>query len=76
MKSFGRIVLCDMMAQYNVANSYALPNLFVAIPNTLILHAFNIRDRYDMQNEFHSSMIKWIYKGKIMLKQAIVEGLE
>ena len=31
---------------------------------------------YDMLNEFHSSMIKWINEGKIKWKETIVEGLE
>ena len=65
-----------MISQYNVANSYALPNLFLAIPNRLRLHGFIIRDHYDMLNGFHSSMIKWINEGKIKWKETIVEGLE
>jgi NADPH-dependent curcumin reductase CurA len=76
MKTFGRIVLCGMISQYNVAIPYALPNLFLAIPNRLDLHGFIVRDHYDMQDEFHSSMIKWINEGKIKWKETIVEGLE
>jgi hypothetical protein len=33
-------------------------------------------DIYDMLNEFHSSMIKWINEGKIKWKETIVDGLE
>jgi len=77
MKTFGRIVLCGMISQYNVGNPYALPNLFQAIPNRLKLHGFIVRDHYDMLlNEFHSSMIKWINEGKIKWKETITEGLE
>jgi NADPH-dependent curcumin reductase CurA len=76
MKTFGRIVLCGMISQYNASNPYALPNLFLAIPNRLDLHGFIVRDHYDMLNEFHSSMIKWINEGKIKWKETIVEGLE
>ena len=76
MKTFGRIVLCGMISQYNAVMPYALPNLFLAIPNRLRLHGFIVRDHYDMLNEFHSSMIKWINEGKIKWKETIVEGLE
>jgi NADPH-dependent curcumin reductase CurA len=76
MKTFGRIVLCGMISQYNVAIPYALPNLFRAIPNRLGLHGFIVRDHYDVLNEFHSSMIRWIDEGKIKWKETITEGLE
>ena len=76
MKAFGRIVLCGMISQYNAVTPYALPNLFLAITNRLQLHGFIVRDHYDMLNEFHSLMIKWINEGKIKWKETIVEGLE
>jgi NADPH-dependent curcumin reductase CurA len=44
MKTFGRIVFCDMISQYNVGNHYALPNMFQAISNRLRLHEFIVRD--------------------------------
>ena len=76
MNTFGRIVLCGMISQYNAVTPYALPNLFLAITNRLRLHGFIVRDHYDMLNEFHSLMIKWINEGKIKWKETIVEGLE
>jgi NADPH-dependent curcumin reductase CurA len=75
-KTFGRIVLCGMISQYNAVIPYALPNLFLAITNRLRLHGFIVRDHYDMLNEFQSSMIKWINEGKIKWKETIIEGLE
>jgi NADPH-dependent curcumin reductase CurA len=79
MKTFGRIVLCGMISQYNVVAppSPAGPsNLFLAVTNRLRLQGFIVRDHYDMINEFHSSMTKWVSEGKIKWKETIVNGLE
>ena len=65
-----------MISQYNNANPYALPNLFLAITNRLRLYGFIVRDHYDLLNEYHSSMIEWINEGKIKWKETIVEGIE
>jgi NADPH-dependent curcumin reductase CurA len=46
------------------------------ITNRLRLQGFIVRDHYDVLNEFHSSMTKWISEGKIKWKETIVEGLE
>jgi len=77
MRTFGRVVLCGMISQYNVTSPSAGPsNLFLAITNRLRLQGFIVRDHYDMLNEFHSSMTKWISERKIKWKETIVEGLE
>ena len=67
MKTFGRIVLCGMISQYDVVtppSSAGPSNLSLAIPNRLRLRGFIVRDHYDMLNEFHHST-KWISEGKI-----------
>jgi len=45
-------------------------------PSQTDLHGFIVRDHYDVLNEFHSSMIRWIDEGKIKWKETITEGLE
>jgi NADPH-dependent curcumin reductase CurA len=77
IKTFGRIVLCGMISQYNVTVPSVGPsNLFLAVTNRIRLQGFIVRDHYDMLDEFHSSMSKWISEGKIKWKETIVEGLE
>jgi NADPH-dependent curcumin reductase CurA len=77
MKTFGRIVLCGMISQYNTNSSISGPsNLFLAITNRLKLQGFIVRDHYDLLNEFHYAMAKWVGEGKIKWKETILEGIE
>jgi len=74
MKTFGRIVLCGMISQYN-ATTPGPANIFLAITKRLRLQGFIVRDHYDMVNQFLSDMSKWIKEDKIKWKETIFEGL-
>ena len=77
MKTFGRIVLCGMISQYNASSPLPGPsNLFLAITNRLNLQGFIVRDHYDLLNEFHDAMAKWVGEGRIKWKETVVEGIE
>jgi NADPH-dependent curcumin reductase CurA len=77
MKTFGKIVLCGMISQYNANSPIPGPsNLFLAITNRLKLQGFIVRDHYDSINEFHDAMTKWVGEGKIKWKETIIEGIE
>lgn len=76
MKTFGIVVLCGMISQYNLSSSKGPSNLMLAITNRLRLQGFIVRDHYDMLVEFHANMSKWIKDGKIKWKETIFEGLE
>jgi NADPH-dependent curcumin reductase CurA len=77
MKTFGRIVLCGMISQYNATSTTPGPaNIFLAITKRLRLQGFIVRDHYDMVNQFLSDMSKWVKEDKIKWKETIFEGLE
>ena len=77
MKTFGRIVLCGMISQYNYNSQNSGPStLFLAITSRLKLQGFIVGDHYDMLNEFHAAMAKWVAEGRIKWRETILEGIE
>jgi NADPH-dependent curcumin reductase CurA len=77
MKTFGRIVLCGMISQYNAISPTSGPsNMFLAITKRLRLQGFIVRDHYDMLNQFHVDISKWVNGGRIKWKETIFEGLD
>ena len=77
MKTFGRIVLCGMISEYNATSPIHGPsNIFLAIRKRLRLQGFAFSDHYDMTNQFLNDMTKWVKEGKIKWKETIFEGLE
>ncbi len=77
MKTFGRIVVCGMISEYNATSPMPGPsNIYLAITKRLRLQGFIVRDHYDMTNQFLNDMTKWVKEEKIKWKETIFEGLE
>jgi len=77
MKPFGRIVLCGMISQYNITRPPRGPaNLILAIGKRLTLKGFIVTDHLHRQQEFVTTMGRWIAEGRIAWKETVVEGIE
>jgi NADPH-dependent curcumin reductase CurA len=77
MKTFGKIVLCGMISQYKATSPSPAPgNIFLVITKRLRLQGFIVGDHYDMLNQFHTEMSKWVNEGKIKWKETVFEDLE
>jgi leukotriene B4 12-hydroxydehydrogenase/15-oxo-prostaglandin 13-reductase len=77
MNTFGRIVLCGMISQYNATTPLPGPsNLTLAVGKRLTLKGFIISDHYDRLPQFYADVGRWIAEGRIKWRETIVEGIE
>jgi NADPH-dependent curcumin reductase CurA len=75
MNSFGRLVLCGMISQYNSPTT-GPNNLTHAVRKRLTLQGFIVSDHADRQPQFTADMTAWIQAGKVKWEETLVEGLE
>jgi NADPH-dependent curcumin reductase CurA len=75
MNSFGRLVLCGMISQYNSPTT-GPNNLTYAVRKRLTLQGFIVSDHTDRLPQFSADMAAWIQAGKIKWEETVVAGLE
>ena len=76
MNTFGRIVGCGMISQYNLPRPDPIQNLILIIPRRLTIKGFIITDHYDRMPDFMRDVGTWIKEGKIKGKETIIKGIE
>ena len=77
MATFGRIVMCGAISQYNLTLPPAGPsNLSLVISKRLILRGFIVSDHNDMQESFVAEATSWLRHGKLSFNETVREGLE
>jgi NADPH-dependent curcumin reductase CurA len=76
MNTFGRIIICGMISQYNKEKPDPIHNLILTIQKRLRIQGFIVSDHYDKLPVFIGKMAKWYAEGKIRQKETVVEGIE
>ncbi len=77
MNTYGRIVMCGMIDQYNAIEPPAGPsNLGYVISKQLRMQGFIVMEYMDKLPQFYGDMGKWIAGGKIKWKETVMEGIE
>jgi len=77
MRDFGRVVLCGMIALYNLEEPKPGPsNLFLAITKRLRLQGFIVSDNLDMHDAFLDDMTRWIQEDRIVWRETVFGGIE
>jgi NADPH-dependent curcumin reductase CurA len=76
MKDFGRVALCGMIDQYNVAVPSGPRSLIAAVGKRLTLRGFIVSDHMELQSRFLEDMTGWIADGRMKWKETVYEGIE
>ena len=77
MRTFGRLVLCGMISQYNAVTPAPGPrNLMLAVRKRLRLEGFIVRDHEDMSAAFREDMSRWFGEGRMIWRETVREGIE
>lgn len=82
LNDFGRMVMCGMIAQYNVAPGADAsgappgPNLGPVVRKRLRIQGFIVSDNgWQRYPEFRRQMLGWIREGRMKWREDVVEGL-
>ena len=77
MNTYGRIVMCGMIDQYNATEPPSGPyNLGYVISKQLRMQGFIVVDYLDRMPQFYADMNQWIAEGKIKWKETVMDGIE
>lgn len=81
MKTFGRVVACGMISQYNVPEQerYGVKNLLLVVSKRLTMRGFVVGDpgfwdKYDQEHQ--EKMQQWLAEGSLKAKLSVTEGID
>ncbi|KAI6920087.1 NAD(P)-binding protein [Hortaea werneckii] len=81
MKTFGRIVACGMISQYNLppAEQYGVKNLMLVVAKRITMRGFIVFDpdmgpKYAVDHQ--KNVQKWIAEGTFKAEQSITQGID
>ncbi len=76
MKTNGRVVMCGLISQYNIADPVPGPDLIRVITKRLRIQGFSMADHFDRFGDFANSMAGYVQSGAIKYRTHVEKGLE
>lgn len=76
MQTRGRVVVCGMISQYNLAEHQGVRNLIYLIPKRIRMEGFAVMDYYHLYARFEEEMAGFIKNGDVSVMEDVVQGIE
>lgn len=76
MRTFGRIVVCGLIAQYNDTELQPGPSLVPLLTSRVTIRGFIVSDHFDRLADFLRDMSGWYREGKVTDEETVVDGIE
>jgi len=76
LKSYGTVILCGLISQYNDTEKGKNFNLAPAIIKRAVMKGLVVYDYEDQRQEFFQLVAPWVREGKIKYKEDRVDGIE
>jgi NADPH-dependent curcumin reductase CurA len=77
MRSYGRVALCGMVANYNDANMQPGPRgMMIVIGRRITIRGFIVSDHVEACREYVGKATEWLAEGKLNYRETIAQGIE
>ncbi|MDE2198812.1 MAG: NADP-dependent oxidoreductase [Rhodospirillales bacterium] len=76
LNTFGRMVMCGMVAQYNDTELQPGPNLMSVVGKRLRIEGLIVSDKPERFAEWRALAAPWVQEGSLRWRETVIEGLE
>lgn len=76
MNRHGRVILCGLAAEYNLASAPPGPNLWRAVHRALRMEGFLASHYFDRIPRFVDQALAWAAEGRLQQREHVVAGIE
>jgi len=76
LNTFGRMIMCGMVAQYNATEAESGPNLMQVVAKRLRIEGLIVSDKPERFPEWRALAAPWVKDGSLRYREDIVDGLD
>ena len=76
LNTFGRMIMCGMVAQYNATEAETGPNLMQVVAKRLRIEGLIVSDKPERFAEWRALAAPWVKDGSLKYREDIVDGLD